>query len=356
MLALALAACGSSPEAAGDAGLFCEVSSRGHPNYITEFDVLLVVDTTAAMQPFAGDLAFNMPRFANVLQSIQGGMPGVHIGVISGDGGAFRSAPTSPDCTAPDGAFLSDEREPWFRCSEERWTRCGVRNYDGTLDDALPCIGLLPADSTEPRRLLESMVRAIDGTIAANAGFDRAGTPLAIVIIAAGDDGSDLPVTVYAEQLRELSDDAIGPVVSVIAPADSPRLNAFADLFPQRNVRIDVQQQDWSEALLIMAQLLAPTLDFPCLQGADITDLYPEQPGPQIDCAVTEYGYDGTDRILPSCAMATASCPDSDTRLPCWWLTDWGGDYGDECSHTVIVEREGNPRGGVEVRCAGTCE
>lgn len=91
------------------------------------------------MQPFSDGLANNLPRFAFTLQNMLDGLPGVHVGVIAADGGEFLNAPTSATCTPPDGAYLIDETESWFRCSDERWGRCGVvRNYDDPLYEALP--------------------------------------------------------------------------------------------------------------------------------------------------------------------------------------------------------------------------
>ena len=104
--------------------------------------------------------------------------------------------------------------------------------------------------------------------------------------------------------------------------------------------------------MTIIAQLFARTLNTPCLRGVDTTDLYPDEPGTQLECAATERARDGTERVLPTCDMLTADRPDPGTPLPCWG----GADYGPDCQHSVVFEYDGNPTGSVEVRCVGTCE
>src|SRR5688572_30427963 len=53
-----------------------------------DVDLLFMVDKSPTMKDEQTSLADNFPRFINVLENIPGGLPNVHIGVITQDIGA----------------------------------------------------------------------------------------------------------------------------------------------------------------------------------------------------------------------------------------------------------------------------
>src|ERR1700712_2487111 len=53
-----------------------------------DVDILFVVDDSPSMLDKQANLAANFPNFINVLNTIQGGLPDVHIGVVTSDLGA----------------------------------------------------------------------------------------------------------------------------------------------------------------------------------------------------------------------------------------------------------------------------
>lgn len=132
-----------------------------------DVDLLFVIDTAPSMQNARDSLAWNLPRMMTALENVEGGLPNMHIGVVSadlgvgpyaipgctpdGDGGLLLNQPRGT-CTPPDGLFISDiERADGNR----------ERNYDGSLADALSCIVPLEADGCSFSQPLEAMYQAL---------------------------------------------------------------------------------------------------------------------------------------------------------------------------------------------------
>ena len=169
-----------------DQTLICTEVQRDFPVAIhSEIDILLVVDQSPSMSDEADLLSANLARFARVLQHIEGGVPSVHIGVVSADvthgHGVLESTARVAGCAPPQGAFLSDivyangERE---------------KNYTGTLAETLACMALLPATGSEIGQPLAAMKRALDGSNPENAGFLREHALLMVVFLTDKDDCS----------------------------------------------------------------------------------------------------------------------------------------------------------------------
>ena len=53
-----------------------------------DLDILFVVDNSGSMAGEQASLAANFPSFIGVLQTIEGGLPNVHIGILSSNVGA----------------------------------------------------------------------------------------------------------------------------------------------------------------------------------------------------------------------------------------------------------------------------
>src|SRR5262249_2835532 len=62
-------------------GLFQQVINR-------DIDIVFMVDNSLSMKPLQTKLAANFPSFMNELKMLPGGLPNVHIGVISSSMGA----------------------------------------------------------------------------------------------------------------------------------------------------------------------------------------------------------------------------------------------------------------------------
>src|SRR5437667_3540080 len=62
-------------------------------------DILFVIDNSFSMKQEQDNLARNLPAFIDKLRNIQGGLPDVHIGVVTTDVGAGPGGVTG--CTPP---------------------------------------------------------------------------------------------------------------------------------------------------------------------------------------------------------------------------------------------------------------
>lgn len=178
-----------------------------------DLDILFVIDDSGSMGEEQASLAANFQAFMDVLESVEGGLPNVHIGVVSsdvgtgagpstacpGDGDDGRLQATAPlPCTTPVGNFISDVANP-------DGTR--TRNYWGTLPETFGCIARLGTFGCGLEQHLEAMKRALDGSNSGNEGFLRPEAYLMVVFVADEDDCS-----AFEPALFDLEDDALGPL------------------------------------------------------------------------------------------------------------------------------------------------
>jgi hypothetical protein len=169
-----------------------------------KLDLLFLVDNSGSMGEEQSSLLANFPQFVAVLQGIEGGLPDLHIGVISsdfgvggfslpgctgnGDNGELQHAPRIEKCVPPDGAFISDE----IAADGSR-----VKNYTGDLADTFSCIAKLGTEGCGFEQPLASIESALDPANLANAGFLRPDAYLGIIIISDEDDCSARDATIF---------------------------------------------------------------------------------------------------------------------------------------------------------------
>jgi hypothetical protein len=162
-----------------------------------DVDILFVIDDSGSMEAEQTSLALNFHKFINVLETIEGGLPNVHIGVIStdlgtgpfnncsaGKNGRLQTAPR-PGCTVspPAGSFISNVK----LADGERQT-----NYPEaqTLADTFSCIARLGTEGCGFEQPLEAMRLALNGSNPNNLGFLRDDAYLAVIFITDEDDCS----------------------------------------------------------------------------------------------------------------------------------------------------------------------
>jgi hypothetical protein len=174
-------------------------------NVNRDVDILFVIDDSPSMADKQNNLAANFPRFIEVLSRIPGGLPNVHIGVVTSDYGTTdATGAVAADvgrigfggCSGPGkagdlrlgdpppvtgGNFISDILQP------DGITR--VKNYTGTLDAAFAVMAKAGAGGCGFEQHLEAMKQALDGN-PVNAGFIRDNAFLAVIFIADEDDCS----------------------------------------------------------------------------------------------------------------------------------------------------------------------
>jgi len=387
-------------------------------------DLLFVIDNSRSMEDEQTALAANFDRFIAILENTDGGLPDLHLGVIStdvgtgrsdvggcdgeGDDGRLQATPRGA-CSAPDGSFLRS-----FGNDDGSRTT----NFEGELGDAFACIARLGTGGCGFEQPLESMRRALAPDNVANAGFLRDDALLAVVFITDEDDCSardpalfdagepigpfddfrcfaqgvicrgDEPrspgpkaectaradsaylesVERYSDFLVQLKGD-IGKIVvagiagdlqpvavstdggsadlepscsSAVGVADPPvRLAAFFDRFPGRSRRDTICTADPSAALMQIADLIGSSIPRRCLPD-NLADVAPEQPGLQVDCAVSDVFEDGTEVLLPECG---------DGIEPCFQIVT--GDDACGVRLDVVPEQRNLPLGTrTEARCA----
>jgi hypothetical protein len=158
-------------------------------------DILFVVDDSNSMMEEQASLLANFPVFISVLETVEGGLPDVHIGVVStdvgagpfaiagcsgtGDGGALRVGDAA--CRPVGASYISD-------VSDGAGGR--ITNYPGTLAEAFSCNAALGISGCGFEQQLESMRRALNGSNGGNAGFLRDDAYLAVIFITDEDDCS----------------------------------------------------------------------------------------------------------------------------------------------------------------------
>jgi len=213
-------------------------------------DLLFIVDNSNSMFQEQENLTRNFPRFMEVLRSLPGGLPDLHIGITTtdlgagahhscscgeteemhcpntpggppyvvydpegdGDNGALVVGNTNippagncgiqPSATVPNGNFLSDVADGV--------TGARVTNYTGELADVFACAASVGTGGCGFERPLEAMKRAFENP--RNAGFLRDDAVLGVVILSDEDDCS-ADEALFDPSSREL-DDPLGPLSS----------------------------------------------------------------------------------------------------------------------------------------------
>jgi hypothetical protein len=225
------AAIDASPDAAPDAGVDPRqtvVELPQTPN--RDFDLLFVVDDSPSMLDKQLNLRNNFPRFVNVLSALPGGLPNLHIGVVTTDMGTKASGSPTPGpaigqigqggCSntgksgnlqigtaAADlnGVFISDIKQT-------DGTR--LTNYNGDLATVFGKLASVGAGGCGFEQPLAAMRAALNNN-PANAGFIRPAAVLGVMFLADEDDCSAKSTTIF------------GPESVTLGPLQSFRCTRF---------------------------------------------------------------------------------------------------------------------------------
>jgi hypothetical protein len=390
-----------------------------------DIDILFVIDNSGSMAEEQASLVQNFPRFINVLKTIEGGLPNVHIGVVSsdvgagpytipgcsgnGDNGTLQNTARG-NCDPPSGAFISDIEDGMGG---------RIQNYSGTLEETFTCIARLGTAGCGFEQHLEAMRRALNGSNPANAGFLRKEAFLAVIFVADEDDCSATDTRMfdpsqmsidselgplasyrctefgvecmpdsrtqvgprsdckprqnspfmphpqeYVDFLKGLKDDplllitagilgnptpfAIGQNASTGNPELLPscssaagnadpavRLKHFLDQFPSRNTFTTICNEDLSDAMQQIADLLAAALGTPCLdEGIKLTDGRPS-------CTGEDVLHPRTDReertFVPECSSPSSAAAEA----PCWYVEQDPATCTTSHQLSLVIERGG---------------
>ncbi|MEO8553852.1 MAG: hypothetical protein ABI678_27955, partial [Kofleriaceae bacterium] len=189
-------------------------------NVNRKIDILFVIDDSSSMADKQTNLKANFPNFINVLNTIQGGLPDVHIGVVTSDLGTLgadgMTAPgvggTTGGCngqgkagalqvygasTLVTGKYIADA--PGATTAAPR-----VTNYTGNLADAFKLMASAGANGCGFEQHIEAAKKALQPSNVANAGFLRPEAFLAVIFIADEDDCSMEHTTLLTSDTTQL--------------------------------------------------------------------------------------------------------------------------------------------------------
>jgi hypothetical protein len=191
---LAMGACGEDPPEVEP--LTCGETFKDIPFAPPRpIDLLIVIDTAPSMAGEQASMAVNARRFANVIESMEGGLPDLHLAVVTsdlgaggftvagcageGDGGAFH---TPPECNV-DGDFL---------VHHDFLDGTSETNYSGEFADAVACMADVGVGTCAIRQPVAAALQAL-----AHPGFLRDEAYLSVVFISDGDDCSAAHPTLF---------------------------------------------------------------------------------------------------------------------------------------------------------------
>ncbi|HVU51180.1 MAG TPA: hypothetical protein VHL80_10865 [Polyangia bacterium] len=245
---VALAACSSgrglAPEGGAAGGGGAGGGAPGQtvitirPTINRNVDVLFMLDNSSNMTINQQMLARAFSSYTGLLEALPGGLPNLHLGIVSSSLGAGRE--TTIDHCAPGGDQGILQARPADMTPGGPCTRAGLNpgqsfianvdgqtNYTGDLADVFSCLALLGDGGCGFEHQLASVMRALgaDGAAAPaqNAGFLRPDAYLQIVLLTDEDDCSAPPDS-------DLFDESSMTIASPLGPLQSYRCNEFGHL------------------------------------------------------------------------------------------------------------------------------
>jgi hypothetical protein len=223
--AMLLAACGGRG-LKGDGGKPIDAADASAPlPAIRDVDVVFVIDNSSGAYRIQPRIINAFPAFAQALAGLPGGLPNLHLGIVSsdlgagpysendisfcrtgGDRGAFHAEPLGTTCA--EAALNAGAR---FVSNVD-----GVANYTGRIEDVFACIAALGSEGCSFEHPFASLLRALgaDGAAPPTAGFLRPDAALVVVFVTDEDDCSAPPDSVIFDPTSRYVSDPLGPLTS----------------------------------------------------------------------------------------------------------------------------------------------
>lgn len=175
-----------------------------------KLDLLFVVDNSLSMEPLQTKMLARLPDFMEVLQNAPGGLPDLHVAVVSTSMGSGAATNVARCELSQDGKFhfaarpARDATTCPVPMNGAHFIRVGANGSNigapSNIATVFQCIAFLGDQGCGFEQPLESMMRALqkagDPNDPDNAGFLRPDASLAIVIIANEDDCSVPPESI----------------------------------------------------------------------------------------------------------------------------------------------------------------
>jgi hypothetical protein len=192
-----LAACNAQPLAQPHPMPEQQTDKYVEINVSRKADILFVVDDSLSMEKEQENLGRNFPAFIEVLRGIKGGLPDLHIGVVTSDLGAGPGPESGCRVGGLQGILQGWERacglrpdQKFIAVSEGEQTR----NYDGDLARVFGCMANVGIRGCGYEHQLAATTKALSvQRTPENAGFLREDAFLQIIVITDEDDCSAPP-------------------------------------------------------------------------------------------------------------------------------------------------------------------
>jgi hypothetical protein len=199
-----------------------------------DVDLLFMIDNSSSVRLMQANLLDNFPTFVTSLENSPGGLPNLHVAVITSDMGAGDGSIAG--CNATGGDAGRFHYTPTGTCASTNLQAGatfisydnGVANYTGQLSDAFACIAAVGENGCGFEQPLAAVARALgaDGqpAPAENQGFLRPDAFL-FVVVATDEDDCSVPAG------SGLFDTRSGTTLdSPLGPIGSYRCNEFGHL------------------------------------------------------------------------------------------------------------------------------
>ncbi|MBA2538756.1 MAG: hypothetical protein H0V17_03905 [Deltaproteobacteria bacterium] len=171
-------------------------------------DLLFVIDDSPTMQNKQVSFQAAFPALLARLSAVEGGVPNLHLAVVSSDMGTSAAGDATPGgsiggvgqgCSGFGKAGLFQLGQATLPDPDDRFllqTRGGERNFEGTLADTFTAMSALGASGCGFEQPLAAMTASLSGP-AENAGFLREGANLAVIVLSDEDDCSAEHTTLF---------------------------------------------------------------------------------------------------------------------------------------------------------------
>ena len=196
-----------------------------NPASLHKVDILFMIDNSLSMLTLQNKALASFPAFAGVLKALPGGLPDLHLAVISSDTGPGKFDLPAYHCSFRwrRGRFQSVPRAPCTRrpfpsarpfC--RRRTVSKPRTTTGDISDAFACIAALGQEGCGFEGQLKSVRWALDpfNVPVGNQGFLRSDAFLVVVLITNEDDCSIPDDSDLVDPTQTLMSDPLGPLWS----------------------------------------------------------------------------------------------------------------------------------------------
>jgi hypothetical protein len=199
-----------------------------------DVDMLFMIDNSSGTRLLQDNLSRNFPTFTNALRNLSGGLPDLHIAVVTSDLGAGDGSIAG--CSADggdDGVFQYTARGTCTSTNLDPGATFiadvgGVKNYTGNLEDVFTCIAAAGNNGCGFEQPLASVARALgaDGRPmpVENQGFLRPDALLFIVLVTDEDDCSAPPGSALFDTIGNQN------LASQLGPPANFRCNEFGHL------------------------------------------------------------------------------------------------------------------------------